>query len=152
MDLEVVALHGFCEASESQRIVWFLVGNGGTDYGDYRGLGFGVYGLWRLIWEFPIFRGPLFCGPDNKDPTIWGTILGSPIFGNPHIGAYIGATIGIHSPISCWHQTEDGALSCDRERLDGGGGGGERVLKGPWNLGTRVFRKVTSLIISHNPK
>ena len=21
----------------------------------------------------------------NKDPTIWGTILGSPIFGNPHL-------------------------------------------------------------------
>ena len=21
----------------------------------------------------------------NKDPTIWGTILGSPVFGNPHI-------------------------------------------------------------------
>ena len=26
---------------------------------------------------------PYFGGPDNKDPTIWGTILGSPIFGNP---------------------------------------------------------------------
>ena len=24
-------------------------------------------------------------GPDNEDPTIWGTVLGSPIFGNPHI-------------------------------------------------------------------
>ena len=26
---------------------------------------------------------PIFGGPCNKDPTIWGTILGSPIFGNP---------------------------------------------------------------------
>ena len=28
---------------------------------------------------------PYFGGPYNKDPTIWGTILGSPIFGNSHI-------------------------------------------------------------------
>ena len=32
------------------------------------------------IWEFPKIRGTLFWGPYNKDP---GTILGSPIFGNP---------------------------------------------------------------------
>ena len=31
-------------------------------------------------------RGTLFWGPYNKDPTISGTILGSPIFGNSHIG------------------------------------------------------------------
>ena len=31
-------------------------------------------------------RGTLFWGPYNKDPTIWGTILGSPIFGNSHMG------------------------------------------------------------------
>ena len=30
-------------------------------------------------------QGTLFWGPYNKDPTIWGTILGSPIFGNPQI-------------------------------------------------------------------
>ena len=30
-------------------------------------------------------RGTLFGAPYNKDPTIDGTILGSPIFGNPHI-------------------------------------------------------------------
>ena len=24
-------------------------------------------------------------GPHNKDPTIWGTIIGSPIFGNSHM-------------------------------------------------------------------
>ena len=29
-------------------------------------------------WEFPTSRGTLFGGPYNKDPTIWGTILGSP--------------------------------------------------------------------------
>ena len=28
---------------------------------------------------------PYFGGPYNQDPTIWGTILGSPIFGNSHI-------------------------------------------------------------------
>ena len=33
----------------------------------------------------PKIRGTLFRGPDNKVPTIWSTILGSPIFGNPHI-------------------------------------------------------------------
>ena len=27
----------------------------------------------------------LFWGPYNKDPTIQGTFLGSPIFGNPHV-------------------------------------------------------------------
>ena len=27
----------------------------------------------------------LFWSPYNKDPTIWGPILGSPIFGNPHM-------------------------------------------------------------------
>ena len=39
-----------------------------------------------LIWEFPKIRGTLSWGPYNKDPTIWDTILGSPIFGNSHIG------------------------------------------------------------------
>ena len=29
--------------------------------------------------------GTLFGGPYNKDPTIWGTVLGSPIFGNSHM-------------------------------------------------------------------
>ena len=31
-------------------------------------------------------KGTLNWGPYNKDPTICGTILGSPIFGNPQIG------------------------------------------------------------------
>ena len=35
--------------------------------------------------EFPKIRATLFWGPYNEDPTIWGTILGSPIFGNSHI-------------------------------------------------------------------
>ena len=30
-------------------------------------------------------RGTLFWGSYNKDPTISGAILGSPIFGNSHI-------------------------------------------------------------------
>ena len=34
-------------------------------------------------------RGTLFWGPYNKDPTIEGTILGSPIVGNSHIYIYI---------------------------------------------------------------
>ena len=29
--------------------------------------------------------GTLFWGPCRKDPAIWGTILGSPIVGNPYI-------------------------------------------------------------------
>ena len=37
-----------------------------------------------LDWGVSENRGTLFGGPYNKDPTIWGTILGSPIFGNPH--------------------------------------------------------------------
>ena len=38
------------------------------------------------IWEFPKIGVPYFAGPYNKDPTIQGAILGSPIFGNSHIG------------------------------------------------------------------
>ena len=44
-----------------------------------------VMGIAGFIWEFPKIRGALFWGPYDKDPTIKGTILGSPIFGNPHI-------------------------------------------------------------------
>ena len=36
--------------------------------------------LLSFIWDF---RGTLFWGPYNKDPTIEGTILGSQNFGNP---------------------------------------------------------------------
>ena len=54
------------------------------------------------MWEFPKIRGTLFWGPDNKDPTISGTILGSSIFGNSHMFniVYSGTTrnnIGNHS-------------------------------------------------------
>ena len=38
-----------------------------------------------MIWELPKTGGTLLWGPYNKDPTISGTILGSPIFGNRHI-------------------------------------------------------------------
>ena len=38
-----------------------------------------------MIWEFPKIRGTIFWGPYNKDPTIESTLLGSPVFGNPHI-------------------------------------------------------------------
>ena len=39
----------------------------------------------KAIWDFPKIRATLFWGPYNKDPTMKGTILGSPIFGNPHL-------------------------------------------------------------------
>ena len=38
-------------------------------------------------WEFPKIRGTLFWGPSNKDPTIYGAILGSPIFGNSQMAS-----------------------------------------------------------------
>ena len=31
--------------------------------------------------------GTLFRGPYNKDPTIWATIVGFPIFGKSHVGS-----------------------------------------------------------------
>ena len=42
-----------------------------------------TYMLTFTIWEFPSFRGTLFWGPYNKDPTTQGSKLGSPIFGTP---------------------------------------------------------------------
>ena len=39
----------------------------------------------RCIWEFPKISGTVFWGPYKKDPSIWGSLLGSPTFGNPHI-------------------------------------------------------------------
>ena len=41
----------------------------------------------HFIWEFPKKGVPYLGGPYNKDPTIEGTIFGSPIFGNSHIEA-----------------------------------------------------------------
>ena len=38
-----------------------------------------------LKWDFPKIRGTLSWGPYNKDPTIKGTVSGSPIFGNPQM-------------------------------------------------------------------
>ena len=38
---------------------------------------------WVQIWEI---RGTKFWGPYNTDLTIQGTRLGSPIFGNSHLG------------------------------------------------------------------
>ena len=35
------------------------------------------------IWAFPTIRGTLFWGPSNRDPTICGTIVGSPNFRKP---------------------------------------------------------------------
>ena len=41
-----------------------------------------------LYGSFRKLGGTLLGGPDNKDPTIYGTILGAPIFGNSHIKHY----------------------------------------------------------------
>ena len=38
----------------------------------------------KCIWEFRKIGDTLFWGPYDKDPTLWGTILWSPIFGNSH--------------------------------------------------------------------
>ena len=37
-------------------------------------------------------RGTLFRSPYSKDPTIWGAILGSPIFGNSQKTAIVAST------------------------------------------------------------
>ena len=47
----------------------------------------------ETIWEFAKIRGTLFRGPYHKDPTIQGTILGSPIFGK--------LTYGPQPPMPC---------------------------------------------------
>ena len=39
-------------------------------------------GLYKSL-KFLQIRGTLVWGPQNRDPTIQGTVLGSPIFGNP---------------------------------------------------------------------
>ena len=36
------------------------------------------------IWEFPKTRGSLSRGTYNKDPTVWGPMLVSPIGGPPY--------------------------------------------------------------------
>ena len=42
---------------------------------------------------------PLFWGPSNKDPTtIYGTILGSPILGNPPISPNLNRRTKLQSP------------------------------------------------------
>ena len=45
-------------------------------------------------WEFPKIRGTLFWGPYNQDPTIWGTIFGSPIFGNSQLSIILRHLLG----------------------------------------------------------
>ena len=42
--------------------------------------------LYRDIWGFPKIRGLPFGGPNNKDCSIWGSILGSPYFGKLPFG------------------------------------------------------------------
>ena len=44
-----------------------------------------------VIWGFPKIRVTLLGGPNDKDSSILGSILGSPYFGkSPYIGDYIG--------------------------------------------------------------
>ena len=40
-------------------------------------------------------KGYLIWGPYNKDPTISGTISGSPIFGNPHMAWVFRIGLGV---------------------------------------------------------
>ena len=47
-------------------------------------------GSWRVlaqpqIWEFAINQGPHFGSPYNKDHNVFGSILGPPIYGSPHL-------------------------------------------------------------------
>ena len=69
-----------------------------------------------LTWDFPKMGGTLFWGPYNTDPAIWGSILGSPIFGNPHIifsgcFASLPASLLPH-PEHCWVAAKEFKLSC----------------------------------------
>ena len=41
--------------------------------------------VFPVIWGFPKIRGTFFGGPNNKDHSILGSILGSPILRNYHI-------------------------------------------------------------------
>ena len=42
--------------------------------------------------------GALFWDPYKKDPAIWGTILGSPIFRNPHSSPFTMFMLWLGSP------------------------------------------------------
>ena len=55
-----------------------------------RNLRFAFITVHITIWELPKIRGPY-----NKDPTMLGTIIGSPIFGNPRKGIIVLATNGV---------------------------------------------------------
>ena len=57
----------------------------------FSGFGFVYFGFG--MWEFPRIRGTLFGGPYNTDPTISGTTLGPPLFGNPHVGFRLQFTV-----------------------------------------------------------
>ena len=69
--------------------------------------GFGVRrvggGLGLQAFRFRVYlgvseiRGTVFWGPYNKDPTIQGTILGSPIFGNSHLAVQLEALGSVFS-------------------------------------------------------
>ena len=41
-----------------------------------------------IMWGFPKIRGTILGGPNNKDYSIWGFILGPPILGNYHISLF----------------------------------------------------------------
>ena len=47
--------------------------------------------------------GALFWGPYNKDPTISGTVFGSPIFGNSHIISIV-AVVVVVVVVDCWYK------------------------------------------------
>ena len=57
----------------------------GTSVSGFVGSGFWVR-IPYLSGRFPKLGVPLLGGPYDKDPANWGTISGSPIFGNSHLG------------------------------------------------------------------
>ena len=71
--------------------------------------------VWVAIWDFPKSRGALLWGPYNKDPTISGTILGSPIFGNPHLEL----VIVVGTSLACTISAASGLLWLVLRRFSG---------------------------------
>ncbi|CAE7812270.1 unnamed protein product [Symbiodinium sp. CCMP2592] len=62
-------------------------------------------------------RGTLFWGPYNKDPTIQGTILGSPIFGNSHL-AFEGASARSDQHLTLFRKMNEWSFLDDVQKLE----------------------------------
>ena len=67
------------------------------------------------MWEFPKIWDTLLWGPYNKDPTIKGSIWGSPIFGNSRIrvqGSGFGASYAGSGPGVGYHPRNEDEYQC----------------------------------------